>query len=687
MWSEVGTPRGMWLGLRTENNGDAAPANGTSLFCDDNGMMMVGYGEHKSDPKRVPVPVPLLAAADARVVLPKERETNSQKLSSAPPTAKRSNDSLSDQLERKKSFSTKADLEAAGGSNQITDIRVSSHYGAVTGLASLSGNRLVSGGNDSMLHVWTLGHPTRSTITGFKSGEHAGLKEPELKLKGHTGAISRVVTLQDGRVVSASSDGTVRVWTIPSTTPPVVLTLKSQPQLASQRVNSSQSRFSSRSQFAHRPSHAQQSAEPMFDPPAIVDVIALESVGMIAAATGGDNLLESAICFWKLPPPNSVDEVDVCFLYTLDSRITCLCKCPGNRIMSAGDRISVWDLLLADDDAAPVSQHAPTEQKLIREGVTANCMAPVGEDSNDIAVGDSEGRVSERTICSITACTHHLQRLPVPHPHPQVYVWKLEPELHRYLSFDGHHGPVTHLSYLTRTSLLISTSKDGSSRVWPLSPSDPTLRVGTETVAIIRPCGGGPVLFGCPLGDGESLIAYGCDNGSIFIRDVPMAEEVALLVACAETVEFVDTEEEISRFLRTTPGGASLIGRVGYDVFDTLAFLGDKEAAQKELFDAFVAAVAVERNAERASTMRESLGQLVHRMAFGSTDDVGDLASRDSDGEALQGLACTAIMRTVLRAKYKSGAFFVFLFEVIPFLGVPGPLYLYRSLPRLARPN
>lgn len=76
-------------------------------------------------------------------------------------------------------------------------------------------DRLVAGNRDGSLFVWNLpaDPPTETPDPLPPEGEGLPLW-PSRQLKGHTNTVSRVLGTRDGRVVSASFDHSVRIWSL-----------------------------------------------------------------------------------------------------------------------------------------------------------------------------------------------------------------------------------------------------------------------------------------------------------------------------------------------------------------------------------------------------------------------------------------------------------------------------------------
>ena len=71
------------------------------------------------------------------------------------------------------------------------------HYKWINSLCTLNGNRLLSGGEDRSIKVWSLSD-VKLTLT----------KE----IKAHTLVVHKIIPLSKERFASCSSDGKVRIW-------------------------------------------------------------------------------------------------------------------------------------------------------------------------------------------------------------------------------------------------------------------------------------------------------------------------------------------------------------------------------------------------------------------------------------------------------------------------------------------
>eukprot|EP00729_Bicosta_minor_P010663 gene10663-6508_t len=76
-------------------------------------------------------------------------------------------------------------------------------------VATIGDSQVVSGHLDGVLHVWTL------PLLGTEPDERGNIVQPTHFLKGHASCVNCVATMADGRVVSGSSDMTLRVWAVP----------------------------------------------------------------------------------------------------------------------------------------------------------------------------------------------------------------------------------------------------------------------------------------------------------------------------------------------------------------------------------------------------------------------------------------------------------------------------------------
>jgi WD40 repeat protein len=103
------------------------------------------------------------------------------------------------------------------------------HADTVNALCTLPGNRVASGGGDRAIRVWApLNEPPPPSTPAEGAEEGEGVTTPaspshaspaaasccERVLWGHTSTIYALAALPDGRIVSGSGDGTLRVWGI-----------------------------------------------------------------------------------------------------------------------------------------------------------------------------------------------------------------------------------------------------------------------------------------------------------------------------------------------------------------------------------------------------------------------------------------------------------------------------------------
>ncbi|QIV96139.1 WD40 repeat protein [Allofrancisella inopinata] len=92
--------------------------------------------------------------------------------------------------------------------NEQNPIILTGHYNSITSLLALPDGRIVSGSVDGTIRVWNLNDPTNPII-----------------LTGHNNRIiTSLLALPDGRIVSGSADGTIRIWNLNSPTNPTILT-------------------------------------------------------------------------------------------------------------------------------------------------------------------------------------------------------------------------------------------------------------------------------------------------------------------------------------------------------------------------------------------------------------------------------------------------------------------------------
>jgi len=90
---------------------------------------------------------------------------------------------------------------------KLCDFTLEGHNGAVTAVFKLKDGRLVSCSDDKTVKIWQV-----SANTEEKSD--TSQTRCLYTLKGHTDIVTSIAELPDGRVVSASSDRTLRIWNL-----------------------------------------------------------------------------------------------------------------------------------------------------------------------------------------------------------------------------------------------------------------------------------------------------------------------------------------------------------------------------------------------------------------------------------------------------------------------------------------
>ena len=77
----------------------------------------------------------------------------------------------------------------------ILEFSLSGHSECVLSLIQLRDGRLVSGSSDKTIKVWRL-----------------TTKKEEFTLKGHNDIVNSLVELKDGKLASSSLDRTIKIW-------------------------------------------------------------------------------------------------------------------------------------------------------------------------------------------------------------------------------------------------------------------------------------------------------------------------------------------------------------------------------------------------------------------------------------------------------------------------------------------
>ena len=85
---------------------------------------------------------------------------------------------------------------------------VGQHNGAVLCLQALSGGRIVSGGCDHVLRIWSKPNAFLNRLAWISGNKHGNCEV----LSGHDNSVTCLQALPDGRIVSGSRDGTIRIW-------------------------------------------------------------------------------------------------------------------------------------------------------------------------------------------------------------------------------------------------------------------------------------------------------------------------------------------------------------------------------------------------------------------------------------------------------------------------------------------
>jgi len=87
----------------------------------------------------------------------------------------------------------------------------------ITSIVVLPGGILAAGSHDGNIYLWPVA--TGAEPAPLEAEQAEGRMDPLQTLQGHSDRICDMAQFSNGRLVSASADGTVRMW-MPTSTPP-----------------------------------------------------------------------------------------------------------------------------------------------------------------------------------------------------------------------------------------------------------------------------------------------------------------------------------------------------------------------------------------------------------------------------------------------------------------------------------
>jgi WD40 repeat protein len=199
-------------------------------------------------------------------------------------------------------------------STSACEITLRGHKTRCTALASLrDGEWLASGGDNRTIRIWNI----LETSASFGSCV--------LKLRGHLGSINSITILPDNRLASSSSDGTIRLWTLPNDTLSIIAycsTILTVPSEENDPSSSSSSVLSNKS-----------------TPLAISSIVAGLQKNRIAAARA-----DGSVCVWDIQSGLLLDQQ---FGHRGAISVP-LSSLPDGRLVSGGDdddkTLRIWKI-------------------------------------------------------------------------------------------------------------------------------------------------------------------------------------------------------------------------------------------------------------------------------------------------------------------------------------------------------